>query len=397
MTEQLIVEQSEFDELCKHIRAAGIVAFDTEFISEYTYRPELCLLQFGTPERHVAVDPYAVGSLDRWWDLMADDTTTVVIHGGQAEVRFCLDLGGKHPQNVVDIQIAEGLRSTSYPLSYSALVTRVLHKRVHGKETRTDWRRRPLSDRQISYAVDDVRFTLGVWERQRKSLEQLGRKAWAEAEFRRMVDNMAADLSAEGLWRLPGVRKLAPRELAVARQLSEWRDNEAARRNRPIRRILRDDLLVELAHRQPRTISEILATRDMNRDDYKRLLRPILQCIEEAISIPDTELPMPPEVEQRPTHGEETVLGQLLGIALSNRCAEMSVSRQLVGTTADLRDLVRWHASGASSKSPPRLMTGWRADVCGNLLTDLLEGKISLRVSDPASDHPLAFESTDGK
>lgn len=390
--DSLIIDQGELEALCGRIREAEIVAFDTEFVSEYSYRPELGLLQFATPTECAAVDPYAIDDLACWWNLMADDVTTVVVHGGQAEIRFCLELGQQTPRRLVDVQIAEGLRSKSYPLGYEGLVGRVLGTKVHGKETRTDWRRRPLSPEQIRYALEDVSFILPIWERQQTSLSRLKRLEWAESEFQRMVNDIVNDATSERWLRLSGLHKLGRRELAVAREVFGWREAEAGNRNCPPRRILRDDLILELARRRPKTAKELLATRDMNRPNYKRSLPQLLECVARGRAVPEDELPEPPKLERGDQRGDEHVLGQLLGIALSNRCAEMNVSRQLVGTSADLRHLVRWHVHDERSDSPPRLSTGWRADVCGQLLTDLLEGKISLRVGNPKSDHPLVFE-----
>src|SRR5215471_11353979 len=124
MPHRLITDQQGFEDLCEHIRQAGEVAFDTEFLSEHTYRPELCLLQFATRERSAAVDPYEVRDLSRWWNLMADPAIAVVVHGGREEVRFCLWSAGKRPGRLFDVQIAEGLLSRSFPLNYNAIVGR---------------------------------------------------------------------------------------------------------------------------------------------------------------------------------------------------------------------------------------------------------------------------------
>ena len=114
----LIDEQAQFDDLCEHIRSVGIVAYDTEFVSENTYLPELCLLQLATPERAAAVDPFRVQDLSAWWQIMADDSTTVIVHAGREEIRFCLHHGQLRPQRIFDTQLAEGLRSTTYPVGY---------------------------------------------------------------------------------------------------------------------------------------------------------------------------------------------------------------------------------------------------------------------------------------
>ena len=395
MTQQLISLQVEFEDLCHHIRESGIVAFDTEFVSEYSYRPELGLLQFATTERLVAVDPYKLENIHSFWEIMSDDETTVVVHGGRAEVLFCLTLAGKSPRNLVDVQIAEGLRSLSYPLSASALLKRVLGKEVHGKETRTDWKRRPLSEKQIRYALDDVAYLLPIWGCQEQSLSQLNRLDWAQAEFQTMIRDVEVDHSRESWSKLPGIHKLNLREFAVAVELADWREAEAVRRNRPLKQMLRDDLLIELARRQPRSLQQLLATRDMNRRNYKQAASDFLKCIEKGLSIPEAELPQRMKSSKREDRKEEQILGQLLGIALSNRCAEMNVARSIVGTSEDLRELVRWHLGNHLQEALPKLAGGWRAEVCGNLLADLLDGRISLRVSDPHSSYPLVFEKTE--
>ncbi len=395
MTSSLITSQSEFDDLCQHIRTAGLVAFDTEFVSEFTYRPELCLLQFATAERCVAVDPYEVPDLSAWWELMADDQTMVIIHGGREEVRFCLTFADAPPCRLWDVQVAEGLRSRSFPLGYEAIVKRVLGREAHGRETRTDWRRRPLTSGQLEYAVDDVQHVLEIYDRQRQWLDKNQRLPWAESEMQRMIDEVSAERSPESWMRLTGLHRLSARELAVAREVYRWREAEAAAKDRPMRKILRDDLILEMAKRKPTSEADLLAVRDMNRPEYKRAAPELLACVETGMSLTKSELPvLPKSLDEEKTHDEQ-VIGQLLGLALANRCAELNVAMSLVGKTSDLRHLVRWHAYGEREGDQPRLTQGWRAEVCGDLLTDVLNGKISLRVADPQSDHPLVFERRD--
>ena len=392
MTNRLITDQAGFDDLCSHIHARGLVAFDSEFVSEYTCTPELCLLQFATDERVVGVDPFGVADLSQWWAIMADPAIRVVVHGGQAEIKFCLELSGQAPQNLIDVQLAEGLRSRSYPLGYESLVSRVLGKRLKGKETRTDWRVRPLTPRQIDYALADAAHLLKIWDVQSKSLEKRGRLDWAFDEFIRLIGDMQVEINRPAWARLPGLHKLTKREFAAAMELANWREAEAKARNRPIRKLLRDDLIVELARRQPQTVAEIASTRDMNRGDYRKSFDDMLTALERARVLPEASLPTPPEADRPDTKPDEHILGQLLGIALSSRCAEQEVARTLVGTSADLRHLVRWHLYGERQGETPRLARGWRATLCGDLLTDLMDGKIALRVADPESDHPLVFE-----
>ena len=393
MADRLITDQGRFENLCEHIRKVGEVAFDTEFLSEHTYRPELCLLQFATREESAAVDPFEVRDLSSWWKLMSSGDVKVVVHGGREEVRFCLWLGGARPGKFYDTQIAEGLLSRSYPMSYTSLVARVLGKNTTGKETRTDWRRRPLTDRQIDYAIEDVDFLLEIYTKQSQLLESRGRTAWAECEFERFVGELEQEPNREGWRKLPGAQGLSPRELAVAKEVYLWREREALARDKPPRRVFRDDLIIELARRQPSDQTELLATRDMNRSDYRRAAPELLAAVARGTSLPRNECPA---VKRSDKDQDEQILAQLLSMALANRCAQAEVAVGIVGTTADLRHLARWHVFGDQTGDEPRLLQGWRAEMCGDLLTDVLDGKIAIRINDPKSDHPLVFERRDG-
>lgn len=392
MNQSLIVTQSEFEDLCKEIVETGIVAFDTEFVSEYSYRPELCLLQFSFNNKNLAVDPQKVEDLSSWWDIMLDEETTVVVHGGQAEIRFCIAATGKLPNNLVDIQLAEGIRSPSYPMGYSALIDRVLGIKAKGKETRTDWRRRPLSDNQIFYALEDVDHILDVWNIQKSSLEELGRLDWATAEFKRLGDDVFEEFYREPWVRLSGIHRLRGKKLAIAVELSKWRQDIAESSNRPLRKILRDDLIIEIANRNPKTAKDFESSREFTRNDYRKMIPDLLKVVKHAVELSADDIPTISSKKNVDKKKDEFVLGQLLGLALSNRCAEMNISKQIVGTSADLRDFVQWHVEMKRKGPRPGMAQGWRALVCGNILGDLLDGRISLRVADPGSSHPLAFE-----
>ncbi len=389
MSDLFLTRQAEFDELCDEIQQAGVVAFDTEFISENSYRPKLCLVQLATPQRCVAVDPFVV-DLSRWWDIMVDDKTTIIVHSAKEEVRFCLTNCGQRPRKLIDVQIAEGLRSNSYPLSYERLISRVLGHSVISTETRTDWQRRPLTQRQIDYALDDVRHLIECWNVQSRWLDDHGRLHWALEEFEQVINDMEAERSEDSWMRLSGIRRLNARQLGVARELYRWRDNDAATRNQPIRRVLKDDVLIDLARRQPQSEEELMNSRDMNRAGLRRYATEIVNCIRQAVAMPKSQLPKP--FEQQDTSHEEPVVSKVLALALANRCVELDISPSLVGSSNDVRNLVRWYWSDCPEDQRPKLMRSWRAEVCGDLLKDVMDGKVTLRVVDPHSEHPLAFD-----
>jgi ribonuclease D len=391
MPERLIRDQAQFEELCDHLRSSGVVGFDTEFVAEDYFRPKLCLLQFSTTNRVAAVDPFEIRDLGPWWELMADEATTIVVHGGREEVRFCHHASGRPPRKLVDVQIAEGLLSRGYPLSYTSLAQRVLDAKVHSHETRTEWRRRPLTKEQIDYALDDVRHLPQIWEKQQKSLTKRKRLSWAESEFERFVREAVRDRGDEPWRKLSGSAKLSRRGMAVLRELHRWRDQVASERDRPPRGILRDDLLVEVAKRQPRSVEDVTSVRGMQRRDYVRLAPELVEAVQRAIALPDSELPL--KAPPLPAVAQNEVLGKVLGIALAQRCAELGISTTLVGTASDLQDLVKWDLVDRKQGQPPRLMQGWRAEVCGDMLSRVLEGKVALRIVDPQADAPMRFEA----
>ncbi len=401
MSSRLITKQADFDRLCTRLADASVVAFDTEFISEHTFRPRLCLLQFATKQETVAVDSLAVSDLSAWWEIMANEQTNIVIHGGREEILFCWNAIQKPPANLIDVQIVQGLLSRGFPLSHSALVQKMANAKIHGRETRTDWGHRPLTKKQIEYALEDVRYLIQIAAKQKRQLKKTKRTEWADEECRNFIDTLIQTQKQRGdAWvRLPKIARLSRRELAIARALFQWREATADRLDRPVRSILRDDLLVDVAHRKPTTEAEILSSRDMQRGSYKRHVSELLEQIKKAMELPESALPAKIRNHQSDnSKQEEQALGKLLAIAMANRCAECDISPAMVGTTNDLRDFVRWHFSDKQKQEKlPRLATGWRYEICGELLEDLLDGRVSLRVKDAHCDHPLVFERVDKK
>src|SRR5271166_6258317 len=247
--EILISTPAQLRELVDQVRAAGRFGFDTEFVSEETFEPVLCLIQVATRERLAAIDPQAVRDLGPFWDLVHDPSLEVVMHAAGEDMRICLLRTGAVPRRIFDVQIAAGLVGYSYPLSLVNLVFQALRVSLPGSETRTDWRRRPLSAGQLRYALDDVRYLLPLADHIGAELRQMGRTDWAEAEFADFLADVANRADAERWRRLPGLHQLSRRGLEAARRLCAWREDEAGRQNRPLRQVMRDDVLIAIAKR----------------------------------------------------------------------------------------------------------------------------------------------------
>jgi ribonuclease D len=320
--------------------------------------------------------------------VLAQPGHQTVVHAGREELGFSLKAIGRRPANLFDVQIAAGLVGDEFPAGYAALVVRLLRKSMHKGETRTDWRRRPLTKQQLEYSLDDVTHLIPLRDKLQQRLSQLGRIAWMETEMAKFQDEVEAARIRERWWRISGISGLSPRSLGVAREIWRWREAEAERRDVPPRQVLRDDLLVELAKRRSADMHQIRVVRGMERRELQNMLPRIAEHIQRALDLPPEELP---HSERREVPSQINVLGQFLSTALTSLCRSKELAPAMVGTASDVRDLVAYRL-GFADGEPPVLAQGWRAEVVGTLIDDLLAGKLSIRITDPLSDHPLTFE-----
>ncbi|MCU0979324.1 MAG: ribonuclease D [Pirellulaceae bacterium] len=379
-------------QFCGEIAGAGCIAFDTEFVSEDSYRPELCLIQVAAGGHLGVIDPLAIEDLAPFWQLLAEPGRETIVHAGRHEFCFCLQAIGRRPAALFDIQIAAGLIGLEFPAAYGTLVTKLLGKSLRKGETRTDWRRRPLSHRQLEYALQDVVHLEPIRDVLRQRLAALGRTDWLAAE----LEDWQADVETaefQDRWRrMSGTSNLGPRALAIARELWQWRDTEAQRRNSPARRILRDDLIAELAKGETDDIHRIQAIRGLNRRGQERQLAALAAAIRRGLELPDEACPAP--LSRTVNRLQFNLLGQFLATALASVCRGQQVAPSLVGTVEDVRDLIAYHLAspGSASQPPPALARGWRSEVVGRVIEDLIEGRMTIRVGDPASEQPLILE-----
>jgi ribonuclease D len=380
-----------FAAMCEHVAAFEVFGFDTEFIGEDSYRPELCLLQVATDERLFVVDPFACGPLDAFWELVADPQRTAVVHAGREEIRICHFQGGRPPGDLFDLQLAAGLIGLSYPIGHGTLISQMLGVRLPKGETLTDWRLRPLTPRQVRYAFDDVRFLLPLHRKITKRLTDLGRAEWADEENASLVRRAVLENPALEKWRkLRGAGALDRRRLAILRELYAWREDIAARTNRPTRFILRDDLVVEVARRNPKSLSDLEALRGLPRLDPG----PLFEAIERGRAVPAEECPEAFEREDDPP--QVAVAGAVLSACLGDICQRNYLASSLVTTASELRSLVRLRSMGGDVSKVGPLAGGWRGRAVLPRLLDLLDGRVGVHIADLARESPLGYEPRGG-
>jgi ribonuclease D len=388
-SEHVVESQSGLTACVDHLATCEVIGFDTEFIGEQTYHPRLCLVQVATPERLFLIDPLRLDNLDPFWELISDPARVSVVHAGREEVRMCRLFSGRPPGNVFDLQVAAGLLGVGYPASHASLVHHFLRVRLSKGETLTDWSRRPLTRQQIRYAYDDVRYLHPLYAKIRRKLNELGRLAWCDEEHSGLIRKWLAEDPDREPWRkLRGLGGLDARQLAVVREVYDWRTSRAEKVNRPARFMLRDDLIIELARRTPESEKDLSVVRGIGRNDVPG----ILTAIQKALATPDNELPQPEGRDHDPP--QVALIAGLLQSALATFCGDNRLTPALVATASDIRALIRSRIQGAALPDDCPLTTGWRSEFVLPTLLDVLEGRRALRVADLNRPLPLEILSS---
>jgi ribonuclease D len=384
-----VIDERSLADMCRVLSQSPVITFDTEFVSEDSYRPELCLIQVSAGDELFVVDPLTIEDLSPFWEQLAAPDHITVVHAGREELRFSYRAIGRFPHNVFDVQLAAGFVGLEYPAAYATLVGRLLDRSLSKGETRTDWRRRPLSRTQIEYALQDVLYLEQLHRLLESQLQKLNRSAWFDEELSIWQKQLQAIETSENWRRVSGLAGLSTRSLAVVRELWRWREEQAERRNMPARRVLRDDLLVELARSQTADLRRIRAVRGLDRRNLQHYLPEISDRIERALGLPEESYPARPIRSTRP---QLSLLGQFLATTLGSICRDAQIATGIVGSAEDVRDLVSYRLGlEGADQEPPALAVGWRAEVVGRRIDEVLQGRLAVRVTDPLAEQPLEF------
>jgi len=368
----LITKSADVAEFCNEVSAAEFVAVDTEFVREKTYWPILCLVQIATPDRAVAIDPLANGiDLQPVYDLMANTSVLKVFHSASQDMQVMFNATGRMTEPVFDTQIAAMVSGYGDQPAYATLVEKIVGVTIDKRSQMTDWSLRPLTDHQIEYAIGDVTHLIKVYNRLTADLESSGRTNWAQEEMGHLRDRGLYDLNPRELWRRVRLRRPTRRALAVLREITEWREVSAQRRNIPRGWVCRDEALAEIALNAPQTPTALERVRGINeRFAHGRDGNAVLDAVQVGMELPDDQCP-DPEKGRPPLKGHETLVA-LLQALLKLRCDENGIAAQLV---ANRRELDRI----ATEDDPDiRTLTSWRREIYGNDALALKRGEIAL-------------------
>lgn len=386
---EYIKTSEALEEFCGRASKSKFIGFDTEFVSENRYRPELCLIQVATDDELALIDTVELRNVDPFWDLLVSGDHVTIAHAAREEFLFCFRSRKKRPKNLFDVQLAAGFVGIEYPSSYGNLVSRLVGKTIDKGETRTDWRRRPLSDSQLDYALQDVIHLKPLYNKLLKRLQNMGREEWLYEEIHEW-ENSLEQSETEPQWRrISGIMNLKRPALAIVREVWIWRDEEARKRNRSPKRTLPDDLLVEIAKRGTSDLKRLKAIRGIQNRISSGNLPAISKAVEKALELPKDQYPARLPRSRTVSLG---LLGQFLTTALNVVCRRSQIAPSLVGTANEVRNFAAWRLGLIKLDKEPELLNGWRAEIVGQLIDKVLEGKIAIRVDDPSSDTPLVIE-----
>jgi ribonuclease D len=358
-------------EFCARLHRAPFVTVDTEFMRETTYWPKLCLLQLAGPDEEAAIDPLAEGmDLAPVHRLMADPAVLKVFHAARQDIEIFVQATGKVPTPLFDTQVAGMVCGFGDQVSYDTLVSKLAHKAIDKSSRFTDWSHRPLTERQVAYALADVTHLRVVYQKLERRIERSGRSSWLAEEMATLTDPATYVVRPEDAYKRLRSRRPGRRMLAILREVAAWREREAQRRNLPRNRVVRDEALLEIAAHAPTTVAELARTRSLGRSLAEGPFgAELLAAVARGLALPEEECPEP-ETEG-PGVPPPPALVDLLKVLLKQKCDEHHVAAKLVASAADLDRL-------ALGRQDVPALHGWRREVFGEAALALAGGRMAL-------------------
>ena len=383
-SERALDESGVLPALTAQARASGHLALDTEFMGEGRYRTLLCLVQLAIADdtdglRIELIDPLRE-ELDGapLADVLADPAVELVVHAGRQDVALVRRRFGAEVRNVFDTQIAAGFAGMAAQCSYETLLAQLLGVRVSKSASFTRWDARPLSHEQLAYAREDVVHLLELAAELQRRLSALGRLEWARQECAALERSSdVRDLDAI-FARLPRIRGLNAASQAVARELVEWRERTAATGDRPVQSVLSDAVLVEIAKRRPTTTSTLEQIRGVAQSSIRRRGAEVLKAVQAGAERPHE--PLEPQLRSGAPDPTDAPLVALAEALVRARAREADLAYELIAARADLQAIVGALRAGGA-EADVRTLQGWRRELVGAELLELLDGRVTLSVS----------------
>ncbi len=368
----LITESAALAAFCAKVSSSSYVTVDTEFMRDRTYYPQLCLVQVAGPEDAAAIDALAPGiDLSPLLALMDNPAILKVFHAARQDLEIFYNLTGRVPTPLFDTQVAAMVCGFGDQVSYETLAAQLSRARIDKSVRFTDWAQRPLSERQVTYALSDVTHLRPAYEALARKLAANGRAGWLQEEMATLLDPATYRLDPEEVWRRMRPRGAKPKFLAIMKEVTAWREREAQRRDTPRNRVVRDETILDLCAHAPTTLDELARMRGLSKNFADgRLGQELLDAVKRGLAMPQAEIPTLPEGPDLPSGLGPIV--ELLKVLLKMKCEEHGVAQKLVATTAELERIA---ASDDDTDIPA--LQGWRREVFGGAALDLKASKLA--------------------
>ena len=361
-------------ELCAKLGTASHCAIDTEFVRESTYYAELALVQVGSGDLFACIDPLAIDDFTPLVELLANPGLVKVFHSSSQDLEILYQKFDVVPAPVFDTQLAAAVLGYNHQISYADLVQQLCGVALEKKHTRANWKKRPLSEDELDYAMDDVRYLLPAFEQLREQMKSSSRASWLDRDLRELTNPERYRVDMEQLWkRLKGVQKLKGEKLQIASDLCRWREQQAQQRNRPRRWILKDDTIIELARHKPRDIDSLSRIRELGDKTIQRHGDKLLKIIAHAQTVDSQHWPRPDKIEVLSKH--QLALGDCLMALCRMIAEEEQIALATLATRKDIDNLVLNPRSS-------RLTQGWRFAMAGEKLLEFIHGQSTISVED---------------
>jgi ribonuclease D len=359
---------------CARLAKHDFVTVDTEFLRETTYWPELCLIQMAGPEDEGIVDPLAKGiDLKPFFDLMADDSVIKVFHAARQDIEIVVKLGDLVPHPLFDTQVAAMVCGFGESISYDQLVSRITGAPIDKSSRFTDWSRRPLSDKQLDYALADVTHLRDVYLELVSRLEAAGRGDWVADEMAVLESRSTYEIEPEDAWKRLKMRVKKPVELCVLQHVAAWREREAKARNVPRGRVIKDDALYEIAQQQPKDAEALSRLRTIPRGwERSQQGATLVEIVNEALETPKDAMPRLPRQKQAPEGAQASI--ELLRVLLKLTVEKENVAAKIIANSDDLEAIA---VDGEAADVPA--LQGWRRELFGERALKLIRGELALR------------------
>lgn len=372
---RLITSTSELSAACSELARHDFVAVDTEFMRESTFWPQLCLIQLAAPGIELMVDPLAQGlDLGPFWQLMADQSTVKVFHAARQDIEIVHFKARLLPKPIFDTQVAAMVCGFGESISYVNLVKRITGKDLDKSSRFTDWSRRPLSTKQLEYAIGDVTHLRDVYLHLAAELDKSGRASWLDEEMSILTDSKTYEQHPELAWQRLKLRVKNRKALGVLMDLAEWRERMAQSQDVPRQRILRDEALYDIANQMPTSPEQLSELRTLS-EGFARSSRAkdIIDAVKRGLARDAKSVP--PLVHSQPLSAEATATTELLKVLLKSAAARHRVAPRLISDTEDLERI-------ASEAEPDVVaLKGWRRQLFGEDALRLKRGELALTLS----------------